>query len=308
MIFSTTIRFAQRIRFRMLTVLLLLVGSVPAFGQPALSEDEDRRSTQWLNNIQSSPSESTLLNVLLSIHHKSSSPLTSVFDAEATPNQNRLILSSLIYQCSRFPNIPYCEGSSLESRLLDLDSDNLIPHLHMFNHHLAKGAVDSALSSLQKGLNTRETDDYYFEKVMYLRNALPLVGFVGNRANLASEIYSLNGLVQTYTNIIPACVEHAVISQEWKDACLALSPRLEQGSTFFSNVYGAAIRRDVVSATSSSETEIQAAAQHRAYYDDFRINARSELSWWDDPAGRPNSFYENAAVFGELRAIEMEIQ
>ncbi|PCJ23723.1 MAG: hypothetical protein COA96_11265 [SAR86 cluster bacterium] len=312
MIFSTTSRLVSRITLRLFALLTLLIGSTIASGQPELFAVENSRSMQWLNNIQglqSSSSDSALLNVLLSIHYRPSYPLISLYEAEYTETQNRLILSSFIYQCTNYPEISYCEDALLESRLLELDSDNFVPYLHLFNHYLAQGDVDSALAILKAGLKTEETNDYYFEKVMYLRDELSSsIEFVGSRANLAAEIYSLNGLVQTYISIIPICVEQATISQEWRDVCLELSLRLEQGITFFSNVYGAAIRRDVVSATSSDEIEIQAAVRHRRYYDEFRISARLNLSWWDDPAGRPNSFYGNAAVFGELRAIEMEIE
>ena len=142
---------------------------------------------------------------------------------------------------------------------------------------------------------------------MYLREELESIRFYGNRANLAAEVYSLNGLLPTYSKIIPTCVEQAKSSHEWESTCLELGPRLEQGTTFFSNVYGAAIQRDVVAAISSDAQEIEEALEHRAFYDDFRVNARSKLPWWDDLALRPNSFYENASQFGELQAIQIEI-
>lgn len=104
---------------------------------------------------------------------------------------------------------------------------------------------------------------------------------------------------------MPTCAEHAKTSVEWKSVCLELSDKLEQGTTFLSNVVGAALRRDVLKAVSADEKILKNAIERRVFYNTFRENARVKFPTWDNPAHKPDSYYSNAVKFGEFKAIQI---
>ncbi|MCG8414152.1 MAG: hypothetical protein MI746_08020 [Pseudomonadales bacterium] len=292
---------------RLMYVAISIILTQPAFAQPDLTEDENNRSKEWLENNRENSNAPALLRALLSLHYEPSVPLAQYLSADLNADTDRYVLNAMIYQCGLAEQLDYCQTSEIYEQLTAIDPHNITPYLQQFNHFVANRDFDNALVALQNGLATPNTNDYYFEKVMVLRQELPQLGFFDNRANYAAEFYSLNGLTDLYTKIIPTCLEVAPASQEWESVCLRIGRRLEQGTSFFANVYGAAIQRDVVAATSTDEEEIEAALKNRDFYSVFRVNAREALDWWTIPDARPNSFYENASRFGEFRATELEI-
>lgn len=213
----------------------------------------------------------------------------------------------MIFQCADNPQFSYCDGATLESQLVKLNPENLFPYLLLFNHFVAKGDIDRALASLKKGLIATEVNDYYFDKVMYLRSELESLGVRGKGANLLAEEFSGSGIDKIYIKIMPACAEYSKTSAEWKSVCLKLSDRLEEGTTFLANVVGAALRRDVLKAVSADETKLNEALARRKFYNTFRENAGEKRPGWADPAQKPDSYYSNAIKFGELRATQIMI-
>ncbi len=289
-----------------IAILIFISAGLSAVELPKLTVKENERSLQWLEQNQADSHEYVLMKALVSLHYQPTSTLMSYRSVELEDNKRRLILNLLLDQCEQIPKNLGCDEGSLESELIELDPRNLIPYLFQFRHFLAKGDLKSALSSLKVGLKATEANDYSVEQEIHLRRELKSIGFRGGRANLAAHYY-VAGMPQIYLKIIPACVEQAKISQEWKSVCLALTPILERGTSFLANVVGAALERDVLKATSSDEKKIQAAVEHRALYNEIRADARSIFPRFWDPTQRPDSYYRNAAKFGELQAFKMMI-
>jgi tetratricopeptide (TPR) repeat protein len=295
-------------KFFALLVMILSCSVATAIEHHSNSDSEKEVARLWLEKNQDIPSELPLMKALLSLHYQPSSTLLPFFDDEPEIRKRRIILSLMIFQCSGNSQLSYCEGKSLEKELVKLNPNNLFPYLLQFNHYVAKGEFDSALKSLKKGLTGTEVNDYYIDKVMYLRRELESIGVYGKGANLLAEDFGGNGLDKIYIKIMPTCTEHSKTSTEWATVCLKLSNKLELGTTFLANVVGAALRRDVLKAISASEEKINAAVANRKFYSTFRENARVRFPGWDDPAQKPNSYYNNAAEFGEFRAIQIMLE
>lgn len=298
----------QIAKFSALLVLILSCSLATAIEHHSNSDSEKEVARLWFEKNQSAPNELPLMKALLSLHYQPSSTLLPFFVGEHEIGKKRIILSLMIVQCSEGSQLSYCEEKSLEKTLVKLNGKNLFPYLLQFNHNVAKGEVDSALTSLKKGLTGTEVNDYYFEKVMYLRRELESIGIYGKGANLLAEDFSGNGLDIIYIKIIPTCTKHSKTSAEWASVCLELSDKLETGTTFLANVVGAALRRDVLKAISASEEKINAAVANRKYYSTFRENAWVRLPGWVDPAQKPNSYYNNAVEFGEFRATQIMVE
>jgi len=294
--------------FRLVMFSLITTYSICINAQSELTDEENVTSLSWAEGITDNSSATLLTRAMIFQHYQPEQSLNLLYENELDQVSNRIRLSLLIDQCSKTEEFEYCNGKELEESLIIVDSENLSPYLFLFSHFVSEENFDGALESIQRGLSTNETNDYFVEKVMLLREELRNIGLVGNRANLAAGLYSQNSLLSMYIRINPTCVEQSGNSEAWKQACLALGSRLEEGTTFFSNVYGAAIRRDVVSSTSSDADEILAAKQHRDYFDDFRIEARQYLEWWDELAQRPDSYYEDTAIYGEFQAIQKAVE
>ena len=249
------------------TTLLVIGGALSPIlnAQSEFTEEEDLRNIQWLEDDENSLSVSVLTTALTSHHYNPEGSLAFLYNTEFDVFENRFRLNILLEQCRNFPNFGYCDGTTLEYSLVEVDSDNLSPYLYLFTHFVHENDMENALESLRQGLQTSMTNDYYVEKVMFLREELGKVGFFGHQANLATELLSQNSLLSMYLSIIPTCVQQSKTDEMWKSVCLALGERLEKGSTFFSNVYGAAICRDVVSATSSNTEDILAAQKKETF-------------------------------------------
>jgi hypothetical protein len=295
-------------KFSVFLVMTLSCSLATAIEHHSNSDSEKEVARLWLEKNQGIPSEFPLLKALLSLHYQPSSTLLPFFNDEPEIRKRRIILSLMIIQCSDNSQLTYCEGKSLEKELVKLNPKNLFPYLLQFNHYVAKGEFDSALTSLKKGVTGTEVNDYYFDKVMYLRRELESIGVFGKGANLLAEDFSGDGLDKIYIKIMPTCIEHSKTSAEWATVCLELSNKLETGTTFLANVVGAALRRDVLKAISANEEKINTAVANRKFYSTFRENARVRFPGWDDPAQKPNSYYNNAAEFGEFRAIQIMVE
>lgn len=291
-----------------LFLMILSCSLANAIEHHSNSDSEKEIARQWLEKKQAIHDEAPLMKALLSFRYQQSSTLLPFYSNEPETGKKRIILSLMILQCADSSQLSYCEGKSLEKELVKLNKENLFPYLLQFNHYVAKGEFDSALISLKKGLTGTEVNDYYFDKVMYLRRELESIGVYGRGANLLAEDFSGNGLDKIYIKTIPACTEQSKASAEWATLCLKLSDKLEKGATFLANVVGAALRRDVLKAISANEEKINAAIANRKFYSTFRENARVRLPGWDDPAQKPNSFYHNATEYGEFRAIQIMVE
>jgi hypothetical protein len=297
----------SRAIFIVLLAISLFSPSAKAIDRHSNADNEKEIARQWLEKNQKVPAESSLMKALLSLHYQPSSTLLPFHHDKLENSKKRIVLSLMIFQCTDNSQFSYCDGASLEDELVRLNPKNLFPYLLLFNHYVEKGDVNKALTSLKKGLSATEVNDYYFDKVMYLRNELASIGVRGKRANVLAEEFSGKGLDKIYINIMPTCAEHTKTSTEWKSVCLELSDRLEKGTTFLANVVGAALRRDVLKAASADETKFNEALARRKFYNTFRESARAKHPTWDDPAQKPDSYYNNAVEFGELRAIQIMI-
>ena len=264
----------SRAIFTVLLVISLFSSSVNAIDHHSNADNEKEIARQWLEKNQKPPTELPLMKALLSLHYQPSSTLLPFRSNELANSKRRIIISLMIIQCTDNPQFSYCDGATLENELVKLNPKNLFPYLLLFNHYVEKGDVNQALTSLKKGLLATEVNDYYFEKVMYLRSKLANLGIGGKEANLLAEEFSGNSLGKIYIKIMPTCAEHSKTSTEWRSVCLKLSDRLEEGKTFLANVVGAALRRDVLKAASADETKLKEALARRVFYNSFREKAR----------------------------------
>ena len=151
-------------------------------------------------------------------------------------------------------------------------------------------------------------DAYYFARFMVLREVMQDIGFMPGRRNFVTELIIVPSLQEIYGALLSIFTARVEQSGQWRQACLRLADRLEEGETFYANVMGAALRRDVVPLVSSDADEIAAARGHRGTYDAIRREARTALDWWTDPEGRPESFYRDSLEAGELNAVRRAIE
>ncbi len=291
-----------------LTILIMMglcPSSAKALDHHSNSDKEKEIARQWLEKNYTKTAAKPLMQALLSQYFHPSSTLLPFSSNESAPIKGRIILSLMILQCENYSQLSYCKDAALENDLVRLNPENLFPYLLQFNHHVTTGDMSRALISLKKGLIATEVNDYYFDKVWYLRTELTTLGIQRKGANLLAEEFSGLGLDKIYNKIMPTCTENSKTSTEWASVCLKISDRLEAGTTFISNVVGAALRRDTLKAVSADEIKINAALTRRKFYNTFREEARLKLPTWDDPAQKPDSYYQNAVTFGELRAIQI---
>lgn len=296
------------VKFSAALAIILSCSFASAIQHHSNSDDEKEVARIWLEKNQAIPNEPPLLRALLSFHYLPSSTLLPFFNNEPEARKRSIILSLMIFQCVENSQLSYCKGKSMEKELIKLNQKNLLPYLLQFNHYVAKDEFDIALTSLKNGLKGTEVNDYYFDKVMYLRRELESIGVYGKGVNLLAENFSGNGLDKIYIKIIPTCTEQSKTNPDWATVCLKLSDKLEAGTTFLANVVGATLRRDVLKVISADEEKINAAVANRKFYSTFRENARVKFPDWDDPAQKPNSYYNNAYELGEFRAIQIMVE
>ncbi len=291
-----------------LFIAILFCASITSAGysQSLLSNQETTRLSDWLDSPEANLPENIVPRAMLQLYLRSALSLNFVASDDVVPEDRPMALATRAVQCAQDDSIDYCLYGGAASGWMEADADNLAPYLLLMKQRLASDD-DSALRFLQEGLEASRVESYYFARFMVLREVLQDMGILPGRRNFIAELITVPSLQEIYGSLIAVCTARVTTSTEWTQACLQLADKLETGETFYANVMGAALRRDIVPLVSSDEDEIAAALDRRARYVQIRQEARAELDWWMNPEGRPNSWYEDALEVGELEALRRAI-
>ena len=265
-------------------------------------------SKNWLaSGPEISSDGEILLASILSQHHQPK--LVEFYLNRKLPNgsiQHEILQLSLqVDNCSRNIETKPCSAGRLEDELIRLDGDNITPYLYKFKYHIRNNDTEKALLSLQQGLKTNYTNDYYYEKFSFLKQQLSNIGFPRERLNWVSEVYASDSLISAYSGIIEYCTNQSTNFDNWRGTCLEIGARLMVGTTLLSYVYGASLSQSIVEATSNDENEVRAARHTRNSYNRLMQFSNENIDWWSSRTKFPDVFYDNAMVYGEVQAILM---
>ncbi len=279
-----------------------------ANAQPLLSGQELASINAWLESSRASNPDNTIPRAMLLLFQRSFESIDFVTEEQLSSEDTAIALSIRAVQCIHERTLAYCADNRAATEWLMADEDNLPPYLLLMQLALTNEDEETALSYLQQGLNASRVNAYYFERFFLVQEQLRNMRFRSGRRNFVAELVVLPSLQEIYGSLRQSCLARVEQSPQWLDACLGLADKLESGKTFYANVLGAAIRRDVTALTSDDEALIAAAIEQRASYDEVRVVARDALDWWIDPEGRPQSFYRDSLESGELNAIHRAIE
>lgn len=285
----------------------LLTSPLAAQSPLTLQAAEDRNLQNWLAGQRLRNVPLGVEGQLLSLYYQPEQPMPGITPA-ALDDMDALQLQLLVEQCHRHRQLPYCTRMTLEQALLGRDIDNSIAYLYLTAGYLESDEGITALPYLLGANGATRTDTYYVDKLQSLRAFLGSVGIAAERINFVAELLASRTMPWFLVSIGDSCVAQSRQSERWAMACLALGEQLESAPSFYANVTGAALKRDVTVAMDAAADQIAASRRNRERYDNIRGLARAHLPWWGDPGSRPDSFYDDMARVGELEALRLAIE
>ncbi|MEQ8953693.1 MAG: hypothetical protein RL120_06125 [Gammaproteobacteria bacterium] len=294
-------------RVLIFSVLLGISCVTTGYAQSLLSNQETSAMSDWLDSAAAFLPENTLPRAILQQYLRGHLTLNFVAADGVPASDSPMALLTRAVQCADLNRFDYCTDNGAVFSWIQADSNNLTPYL-LLTKRTVRSNEESALTYLLEGLQAGKVDSYYFPRFMALREVLREIGILPGRRNFIAELLLVPSLQEIYGSLISICTARVAQSQEWAEACLRLADKLETGETFYANVLGAAIRRDVVPLISSDEAEIAVALERRATYDQVRQQAQRTLDWWTNPEGRPESWYRDSLEIGELAALRKALE
>jgi hypothetical protein len=282
----------------------------PAINRMELTDAEHLFSLNWLNDIAASTREDDLLVGTMLAEHHDASLLPQFFSQPLeTADKQKLKLSVAINHCQVDDSSEFCLTTSLENELIQLDPDNLEPYLYAMAYEMKIGDEEGALDYLVQGLSTTQTNDYYLEKLTFVRNKLIDIGYPADEVNWAAETYAGTNFYAFYQQVLTTCTEQSATDGRWVQPCINLGRRLEEsGKTAFANVFGFAIQRDVIKTSTTNLEDLQAVLDRELTYRDTLDQAAEKLEWWSDRSVQHDFYYEELLPYGEFSAITRALE
>jgi hypothetical protein len=225
-------------------------------------------------------------------------------------SNNILLLEQLILLCNDDSPICHDKEKYIE-RLIKLDSENAIPNLYAVVYFSEQKKYKKALRYLKQGAKKTVFDDYNFQRVSLVKNALLNNNESRNDAfQLAINALYLGYMHEPLAKIMAICSSQSQNSTQWKKTCIKFGKLMEASSTMvLSTFVGYGIQRDILAFDKADSIAYENIKNRRDVFHQFRLRVGREIkfsSFTDktDYTKIPDLFFHELEKFDEKVAYQ----
>ena len=280
--------------------------------QSALSQFEptDAETTFAVNWVAKTDSDSSDLNRLVATmfaQRHDLPELASLLSGSMGDSHYEILrYSTMSYDCLLKEATDTCVDTNFPDVLVQTDAENIMPYIYSIIENDNNNNKEAALQALVKANRSTITNDYYFDKVVLVRQVLKQSAYPPKQVNDAAEVLAgAKQLYEMYLRLRSICKTESAVSTDWKHHCLSLGRRLEiESKTAFQYVFGLSIQLNVLDDSSTGREEKLAVDERRKAFGALRDTLAKQVSWWSDRSMKPDQIYQSIQEIGEVQTYQ----